>query len=180
MVAAAPSLRWASSSSRRSCGLRTGASPVRTNSSPATPSRAERAASRASPVPSGSGWTATSSPSNASLPSGEVTTTSGLASSARAASTTQSTIRRPRSVWKCFGIAERIRVPRPPARTTAAGLDELIGEGVLGRQDSNLGSRDQNPLPYHLATPQGLQARSQVVSLTAVGEDQEQRNGCED
>src|SRR5438067_12738686 len=23
----------------------------------------------------------------------------------------------------------------------------------LGRQDSNLGSRDQNPLPYHLATP---------------------------
>ena len=25
----------------------------------------------------------------------------------------------------------------------------------LGRQDSNLGSRDQNPLPYHLATPQG-------------------------
>jgi hypothetical protein len=22
----------------------------------------------------------------------------------------------------------------------------------LGRQDSNLGSRDQNPLPYHLAT----------------------------
>ena len=25
----------------------------------------------------------------------------------------------------------------------------------LGRQDSNLGSRDQNPLPYRLATPQG-------------------------
>jgi hypothetical protein len=24
----------------------------------------------------------------------------------------------------------------------------------LGRQDSNLGSRDQNPLPYRLATPQ--------------------------
>ena len=24
----------------------------------------------------------------------------------------------------------------------------------LGRQDSNLGSRNQNPLPYHLATPQ--------------------------
>ena len=26
-------------------------------------------------------------------------------------------------------------------------------ERWLGRQDSNLGSRDQNPLPYHLATP---------------------------
>src|SRR3954454_1664982 len=25
--------------------------------------------------------------------------------------------------------------------------------GWLGRQDSNLGSRDQNPLPYRLATP---------------------------
>src|SRR5262245_45970421 len=29
-----------------------------------------------------------------------------------------------------------------------------MGRKVLGRQDSNLGSRDQNPLPYHLATPQ--------------------------
>ena len=29
-----------------------------------------------------------------------------------------------------------------------------ISESWLGRQDSNLGSRDQNPLPYHLATPQ--------------------------
>src|SRR3546814_16450104 len=27
--------------------------------------------------------------------------------------------------------------------------------GRLGRQDSNLGSRDQNPLPYRLATPHG-------------------------
>lgn len=26
--------------------------------------------------------------------------------------------------------------------------------GWLGRQDSNLGWRDQNPLPYRLATPQ--------------------------
>ena len=26
---------------------------------------------------------------------------------------------------------------------------------LLGRQDSNLGSRDQNPLPYRLATPHG-------------------------
>ena len=46
---------------------------------------------------------------------------------------------------------------RPPAMTTAAS----VGSGLrarwarwLGRQDSNLGSRDQNPLPYRLATPQ--------------------------
>ena len=31
----------------------------------------------------------------------------------------------------------------------------MSGEEWLGRQDSNLGSRDQNPLPYRLATPQG-------------------------
>ncbi len=31
--------------------------------------------------------------------------------------------------------------------------------GWLGDQDSNLGSRDRNPLPYRLATPQrGMQA----------------------
>src|SRR3954463_1111003 len=45
-----------------------------------------------------------------------------------------------------------MRVPRPPASTTAAGF-WVIGRKVLGRQDSNLGSRDQNPLPYRLATP---------------------------
>jgi hypothetical protein len=31
---------------------------------------------------------------------------------------------------------------------------EKPATGWLGRQDSNLGSRDQNPLPYRLATPQ--------------------------
>jgi hypothetical protein len=30
---------------------------------------------------------------------------------------------------------------------------EVVG-AELGRLDSNQGSRDQNPLPYHLATPQ--------------------------
>ena len=109
---------------------------------------------RASPVPRGSAWTATSTPSNALAPSGDVTTTSGSASTARAASTTQSTIRRPSNAWKCFGVAERMRVPRPPASTTAAGFCTVHSGSLLGRQDSNLGSRDQNPLPYRLATPQ--------------------------
>ena len=31
---------------------------------------------------------------------------------------------------------------------------QFFWEGWLGRQDSNLGSRDQNPVPYRLATPQ--------------------------
>jgi hypothetical protein len=32
----------------------------------------------------------------------------------------------------------------------------------LGRQDSNLGSRDQNPLPYRLATPQSPEMRGRL------------------
>ena len=75
--------------------------------------------------------------------------------SGRAASSTQSTIRRPRIGCRCFGTAERMRVPSPPAITTAASVGRSLGRVKwLGRQDSNLGSRDQNPLPYHLATPQ--------------------------
>ena len=35
----------------------------------------------------------------------------------------------------------------------AACLSSGVSDGWLGRQDSNLGSRDQNPLPYRLATP---------------------------
>ena len=153
-MAAASSRRCKSRRSRRSSGLSAGASPLRTSRSPSTPSSAARAAASASPVPRGSACTATSSPSNALAPSGEVTTTSGSASTARAASTTQSTIRRPSKGWKCFGVAERMRVPRPAASTTAAGYGRLIPRSLLGRQDSNLGSRDQNPLPYRLATPQ--------------------------
>ena len=34
------------------------------------------------------------------------------------------------------------------------------GGGWLGRQDSNLGWRDQNPLPYRLATPQQAPKRA--------------------
>ena len=30
---------------------------------------------------------------------------------------------------------------------------QLVSTDWLGRQDSNLGSRDQSPLPYLLATP---------------------------
>src|SRR5262249_50081921 len=116
---------------------------------------AGRAERTASPVPRGSAWTATSTPSNAPLVSGAATTTSGSAPTSRAAASTQSTIRRPSSVCRCLGVAERIRVPRPAAMTTAP-IGGWLNSGEdrwLGRQDSNLGSRDQNPLPYHLATP---------------------------
>ena len=64
---------------------------------------------------------------NASAVSGEATTTSRSAPSGRAASITQSTMRRPSSGCRCFGSAERMRVPRPPAITTAASLVGITG-----------------------------------------------------
>src|SRR3954463_14504676 len=56
-----------------------------------------------------------------------------------------------------------MRVPSPAAITTAA--KSLM---KLGRQDSNLGSRDQNPLPYQLgyAPPRAV---SQFTTALEVG-----------
>ena len=45
----------------------------------------------------------------------------------------------------------------------------------LGRQDSNLGSRDQNPLPYRLATPHWGEQ-----SLAPVEEEKRDRDDRED
>ena len=73
------------------------------------------------------------SSSKASAVSGDATTTSGSGPSGSAASTTQSTIRRPRIGWRCFATEERIRVPSPPAITTAAslvGITNLDGWGA--------------------------------------------------
>ncbi len=59
------------------------------------------------------------------------------------------------------------RAPRPPACITTAARSSAMSsesnEEWLGREDSNLRSRDQNPLPYHLATPhQGSESLAPV------------------
>src|SRR4029079_2940552 len=54
----------------------------------------------------------------ASSVAGAVTTT-GVAPASRAASITQSTILRPSSACRGFGVADRIRVPRHAAMSTA-------------------------------------------------------------
>ncbi len=120
-VAAAACDRWVASRASRSAVVRSGVSPERTSTS-SEPARDSRALRTASPVPSGCSCTATANPSNTSAVSGETTTTSCSARSGRAASTIQSTIRRPRIGCRCLGVAERMRVPRPPAMTTAASL----------------------------------------------------------
>src|SRR5215210_4534249 len=140
------------------------------------------------PVPSGSSWTATSTPSNAPAEPGEVTTTSGSGSSSRAASATQSTSRRPSSGWRCFGVSERIRVPRPPARTTAATPDEVTDviqmAGAPGFEPGITG-------PKPVALPLGYAPKAGEVPtpriLTPVAEEHEEgddreerlRNGCD-
>src|SRR5215216_5954889 len=49
---------------------------------------------------------------------------------AATASSTQSSMRRPSSGWRCFGVSERMRVPRPPAMTRAARFVSLIARGA--------------------------------------------------
>ena len=71
---------------------------------------------------------ATSTSPNASRVAGEATTRVRAGSSGRAASSTQSTILRPRIGWRCLGTDERMRVPRPPAITTAASFVSVTGQ----------------------------------------------------
>src|SRR5918997_723225 len=80
-----------------------------------------------------------------------------------------------------------IRVPLPAARTAAnIGIsswwnmvtndsypryaidtrEPLLGIHRLGRQDSNLRSRDQNPVPCHLATPQSADAYRKTARIS--------------
>ena len=134
-------------------GRERGASPVTTSTSPSKPSRLARAQRTASPVPRGCSCTATSTPANASRASGEVTTTSGSAPSA--ARRLDHPVDQPAAEQRVQVLRRR----RAHARAEAGGHDDRCEAGSgsrvrwLGRQDSNLGSRDQNPLPYHLATP---------------------------
>ena len=78
-------------------------------------------------MPSARSCTATLTSPNASRLSGEAITTSGSGPSGRAASSTQSTILLPRIGCRCLGTAERMRVPSPPAITTAANVESVTG-----------------------------------------------------
>ena len=51
---------------------------------------------------------------------------------------------------------------RPVASRTVSGIFRFASRW-LGRQDSNLGSRDQNPLPYRLATPQRARGKDKAT-----------------
>ncbi len=53
-------------------------------------------------------------------------------------------------------------VPQPQHPATRAGF------WWLGRQDSNLRSRDQNPLPYPLATPHGTRPAARYAQTPAL------------
>src|SRR6266849_1152321 len=120
---------------------------------------ASSATRTASPVPRGGSCIATVAPSpttdRAVALSFERTTTGRAPTSARLASTCASS-GRPAAVCSTFGVRDRIRVPNPAASTMPSGDVLMFGRfgGGLGRQDSNLGSGIQSPLPYHLATPQ--------------------------
>src|SRR5712691_7333363 len=114
-------------------------------------------------------------PSKSSAVSGDATTTICSAPASRPAAITQSTIRRPSSGCRCFGVADRIRVPRPPAMTTAAS-GELIRSEMAGAPVFEPGIAGPKPA----ALPLGYAPGIQNFSLSAVGENQDQRDDRQD
>ncbi len=100
--------------------------------------------------------TASTSGSGVARSSGEQTTTTCSASAPRAPRGSPSRPcagraagRRRRAAPSACGCRARRRA----RRRRSAGRSRGPRRCWLGRQDSNLGSRDQNPLPYRLATP---------------------------
>src|SRR4051794_21138359 len=109
-----------------------GTSPLRIRTVVSGSSSCGAAARTASPVPRGSAWTASSTPSGrtgSTARSGPQTTTTLAAPACSAAWTGHSTIGRPQIGCSTFGTADRMRVPWPAARTTAI----VAGMGGHGR-----------------------------------------------
>src|SRR5487761_993952 len=168
-VAAAPARRCVSTSASTVSAVSAGTSPFSTSTSPSVPSRAARAARTASPVPSAASWTATSRSSYEPALSGDATTTIRATPASRAAAITQSTMRRPRSGCRCFGVALFMRVPRPPASTTAARSSAMCQLKMAGAPGFEPGITGPKPV----ALPLG-HAPSGVGILAPVREDEEQ------
>src|SRR4051794_19489658 len=123
IVAAAPAAAWAARRSRTKPAVTSGTSPDRTTTAP-SPGTAGRAASRASAVPFGCSWTASTTSSGRWPSSGRAaasTTTIRPAPASRAAWIGQWTSGRPQRGGRTFGRSERIRLPLPAARMTMVG-----------------------------------------------------------
>ena len=146
-------------------------SPERTSTSSTAPSSASRAQRTASPVPRGSSWTTTGMPSNAAAVAGAATTTSGSTPSARADSSTQSTIRRPRIGCRCFGTSERMRVPSPAAMTTAPRVLSPFDDTEAGAPGFEPGITGPKPvaLPLGHAPLRGAHLASHGRSTASTG-----------
>src|SRR5438132_1421367 len=112
--------------------VRAGTSPFSTSTSPSKPASFSLTQRTASPVPSGVGCSAISTPAYESAESGDATTTTRSTPASCADFTTQSTILRPSRGCKCFGVALFMRVPRPPAITTAARVFAMSDEDDWG------------------------------------------------
>jgi hypothetical protein len=56
--------------------------------------------------------------------------------------------------WRVGARGARVWVPRAGSMRSWSGGAREMASAWLGRQDSNLGSWIQSPLPYRLATPE--------------------------
>ena len=123
IVAAAPLRSCASTRALSASAVSSATSPLMTTTV-AAGSSSEAAAATASPVPFGSCWIATSTPSgrwSSSRRFGLSTTMTRPAPASRAACTGHAISGLPHSGWRTFGVAERMRVPSPAARITTVG-----------------------------------------------------------
>ena len=166
-VAATSSRRWTPTSSRSRSDVSSGVSPESTRTSSVRPSRASRAQRTASPVPAAPpGWRPgcrrTPKPSRERPP--------------RRARGRRPPPRRPAPSRPCAARGSRAGAWErpsacacrdwPPSRRPPA-FSRRSTTLRLGRQDSNLGSRDQNPLPYplgHAPERRSSCQRRQIVS----------------
>src|SRR3954470_12686337 len=88
----------------------------------------------------------------------------------------QSTSGRPSSGWRCLGVSERMRVPRPPARTIAASF--MAGAG--GFEPPVTGPKPA-ALPLGYAPPRGGRlGRPHGARLPLPQEHCEQHHGDDD
>ena len=116
--------------------------------------------------------------------SGEATTTTGSAPASRAASITQSTTRRPSSGCRCFGTDDRMRVPSPPAITTAARL--FVGVTSVDGWGARIRTWDRGTKTRCLTTwlrPTGLivpQVLFEVRPPPRSPKQQDHCDGCEE
>ena len=93
----------------------------------------------------------------------------------RTPSITQSTMRRPRIGWRCFGTSERIRVPRPAAITTAPSVLSSLDGTEAGAPGFEPGITGPKPVALPLGHAPERASSCQSWQIVSVERPRDQR-----